>query len=57
MTLKHEAIPYLDMEAMTMPYRVKAPATLEGLEVGDKVKFEAEEADGLASVVRIEKAK
>jgi Cu/Ag efflux protein CusF len=56
-TLKHEAIPYLDMEAMTMPYRVKAPATLEGLEVGDKVKFEAEEADGLASVVRIEKAK
>ncbi len=38
--LKHEAIPYLKMEAMTMPYSVKAPATLEGFEVGDKVKFE-----------------
>jgi Cu/Ag efflux protein CusF len=34
-TLNHEAIPYLDTEAMTMPYRVTAPATLEGLEVGD----------------------
>jgi Cu/Ag efflux protein CusF len=56
-TLKHEAIPYLNMEAMTMPYMIKAPATLEGFEVGDKVKFEAEEVDGLASVVRLENAK
>jgi Cu/Ag efflux protein CusF len=56
-TLKHEAIPNLDMEAMTMGYKVKDPAMLKGLKSGDKVKFEAEEVNGEANVVEIEKAK
>jgi Cu(I)/Ag(I) efflux system periplasmic protein CusF len=56
-TLKHEAMPNLNMDAMTMVYPVKDPAMLKGLKAGDKVKFEAEEIDGQANVVEIEKAK
>ena len=56
-TLKHEAIPNLSMDAMTMAYKVKDPSMLKGLKSGDKVKFEAEEVNSVANVVEIEKAK
>lgn len=56
-TLKHEAIPNLNMDAMTMAYPVKDPAMLKGLKAGDKVNFEAEEVDGQAKIVEIKKAK
>jgi Cu/Ag efflux protein CusF len=56
-TLKHEEIPNLQMEAMTMAYPVKDPAMLKGLKPGDKVKFEAEEVNGQANVVEIKKTK
>ena len=55
-TLNHEAIPYLNMDAMTMVYTVRDPAKLKELKAGDNVKFEAEEIDGQANVVEIEKA-
>jgi Cu/Ag efflux protein CusF len=42
-TLKHGPAKSLGMdEGMTMVYRVKDPAMLKQVKVGDKVKFEAE---------------
>jgi Cu(I)/Ag(I) efflux system periplasmic protein CusF len=57
-TLKHGAAKSLDMdEPMTMVYRVKDPAMLKQVKVGDKVEFEAEEASSGYTVTKIQKAK
>ena len=57
-TLKHGAAKSLGMdEPMTMVYRVKDPALLKQVKVGDKVTFEAEEAASGYTVTRIQKAK
>ncbi|MCK1369344.1 copper-binding protein [Bradyrhizobium sp. 62] len=57
-TLKHGAAKNLGMdEPMTMVYRVKDPAVLKQVKVGDKVTFEAEEATSGYTVTRMEKAK
>ncbi|PDT74808.1 copper-binding protein [Bradyrhizobium sp. C9] len=57
-TLKHGPAKSLGMdEPMTMVYRVKDPALLKQVKVGDKVKFEAEEGDGGYTVTTIQKAK
>ena len=45
-TLKHGEIKNLDMPPMTMTYRVKDKALLNGVQVGDKVRFTAEKIDG-----------
>ncbi|WP_374594200.1 copper-binding protein [Aquabacterium sp.] len=45
-TLKHGEIKNLDMPPMTMTYRVKDKALLNGVAVGDKVLFTAEKIDG-----------
>ena len=41
-TLRHGPIPDLDMPPMTMVFQVRDPEQLEGLKVGDKVRFRAE---------------
>jgi Cu(I)/Ag(I) efflux system protein CusF len=57
-TLKHGPAKSLGMdEPMTMVYRVKDPAMLKQIKVGDKVQFEAEEADKGYTVTRLQKAK
>lgn len=56
-TLRHGPIKNLDMDSMTMVFRVKDPAMLKQVKVGDKVKFEAERVDGQITVTRIEKAR
>jgi Cu/Ag efflux protein CusF len=57
-TLKHGPARSLGMdEPMTMVYRVKDPALLRQVKVGDKVTFEAEEATAGYTVTRLEKAK
>ncbi|MGY4280961.1 Cu/Ag efflux protein CusF [Bradyrhizobium sp. LM2.7] len=57
-TLKHGPAKNLGMdEPMTMVYRVKDPAVLKQVKVGDKVTFEAEEAAAGYTVTKIEKAK
>ncbi|GKQ56042.1 copper-binding protein [Bradyrhizobium sp. Ce-3] len=57
-TLKHGPAKSLGMdEPMTMVYRVKDPAVLKQVKVGDKVKFEAQEGDGGYTVTAIQKAK
>ncbi|PAY04067.1 MULTISPECIES: copper-binding protein [Bradyrhizobium] len=57
-TLKHGPAKSLGMdEPMTMVYRVKDPALLKQVKVGDKVKFEAREGDGGYTVTAIQKVK
>ena len=57
-TLKHGPAKSLGMdEPMTMVYRVKDPAMLTQVKVGDKVKFEAESADAGYTVTKLEKRK
>ena len=57
-TLKHGPAKSLGMEEpMTMVYRVRDPALLKQVKVGDKVTFEAEEAASGYTVTRMEKAK
>lgn len=57
-TLKHGPAKSLGMdEPMTMVYRVKDPAMLKQVKVGDKVQFEAENGEAGYTVTRIQKAK
>ncbi len=57
-TLKHGPAKSLGMdEGMTMVYRVKDPAMLKQVRVGDKVTFEAEATDGSYTVTRLQRAK
>ena len=57
-TLKHGPIKNLDMDdEMTMVFRVKDPAMLKQVKVGDKVQFEAERAAAGITVTKMQKAK
>lgn len=56
-TLKHGEIKNLDMPPMTMVFRVKDPALLEGVKAGDKVMFRAEKEGGQYVVTRIQASK
>lgn len=51
-TIDHGPIPNLDMDAMTMVFRVQDPALLQGVKVGDKIQFQADRVNGQISVVR-----
>ena len=53
-TLKHGAIKNLDMPGMTMVFQVKDVSLLDKLEVGDKVKFNAENLAGSIVVTKLE---
>ncbi|UWU91544.1 copper-binding protein [Bradyrhizobium sp. CB1015] len=57
-TLKHGPAKSLGMDdPMTMVYRVKDPAMLKQVKVGDKITFEAEEAASGYTVTKMQKAK
>ncbi|MDN4059170.1 copper-binding protein [Massilia sp. YIM B02769] len=55
-TLRHGEIKNLNMPAMTMVLRVKDPAMLTQVKVGDKVRFAADRANGAVTIVQLEKA-
>ncbi len=55
--LKHGEIKSIGMGAMTMSFRFKDAKMAEGLNVGDKVKFDAEQKGDDLIVTRIERAK
>ena len=57
LTIKHGPIDNLKMPPMTMVFRVKDPAMLDGLEAGTHIRFRAEEAEGGYLVTRLQKAK
>ena len=40
LTIKHDAIPAVDWPAMTMAFKATPPALLDGLKVGEKIKFD-----------------
>lgn len=53
-TIKHGPIPNLDMDSMTMVFRVKEPDMLKQVKVGDKIKFEADRVNGAITVTQME---
>jgi len=56
-TLDHGPIKNLDMDSMTMVFRVADPAMLKGVKAGDKVKFDADRVNGSITVTKIQKSK
>lgn len=54
-TIKHDAIPNLEMDGMTMVFKAADPAMLTGLNAGDKINFQADKVNGQITVVKIEK--
>lgn len=55
-TLKHGELKALDMPPMTMVFRVRDGKLLDGVAVGDRVRFTAEKLDGLYTVTALSKA-
>lgn len=56
-TLRHGPIKNLDMDQMTMVFRVKEPQMFDAIAVGDKVKFEADRVNGQITVTKIRNEK
>lgn len=54
-TLKHAPIKNLDMDSMTMVFRVGDPTMLDKVKVGDKIEFEADRVNGAITVTKIGK--
>lgn len=46
LTIKHGEIRNLDMPPMTMVFQIKDGAMLDGLKVGDKIRFVVEKSPG-----------
>ena len=51
MTIRHEAIPEYGMAAMTMEFSIADAAQLDGLQIGDQVRFDLK---GPTEIERIE---
>lgn len=56
-TLKHGPIENLDMPGMTMVFKAADPKLLDGVKVGDKVKFAADSINGTLTVTAMESVK
>ena len=54
LTLRHERIESLDMEPMTMVFRVGEGVSLEGLGEGAKVRFQVERQQGRLVITALE---
>jgi len=55
-TLKHEEIKNLDMPPMTMVFHVRSPGMLDGLAVGNRIRFTAERINGQYTLTSVSKA-
>ncbi|MBK4738823.1 copper-binding protein [Noviherbaspirillum sp. DKR-6] len=55
LTIKHGPLRNLGMGGMTMAFRVQDPAMLDAVQVGDRIRFVAEQPNGQLTVTRIEK--
>ncbi|MFJ2987423.1 copper-binding protein [Collimonas sp. NPDC087041] len=53
-TIKHGPLTNLDMPPMTMVFRVKDPAMLDQVKVGDKINFIAGKANGALTVMQMQ---
>ncbi|OWW21739.1 copper-binding protein [Noviherbaspirillum denitrificans] len=56
-TLKHGRLYRLDMAPMTMVFRVADPKMLDQVQVGDKVRFDADKVKGALTVTKMEVVK
>ena len=56
-TIKHGPHEALDMPPMTMVFRVKDPAMLDSMKVGDKIRFKPEKVGGNYTVTDLKPAK
>jgi Cu/Ag efflux protein CusF len=56
-TLKHGPIKKLDMDGMTMVFRVADPAMLDKMKAGDRIEFEADRVNGAITVTKLGKAR
>jgi Cu/Ag efflux protein CusF len=54
-TLKHGPIKKLDMDSMTMVFRVSDPTMLEKMKPGDRIEFEADRVNGAITITKIGK--
>jgi Cu(I)/Ag(I) efflux system protein CusF len=57
MTIAHGPLVNLGMGKMTMTFRVKTPALMEGIKEGSKIRFVAENVNGELTVVALEAVK
>ena len=57
MTIAHGPLANLGMGKMTMTFRVKTPALMEGIKEGSKIRFVAENVNGELTVVALEAVK
>lgn len=57
LTIKHGELKNLGMPGMTMVFRVKHPAMLGQVKVGEKIHFIADEVGGALAVTSLEVAK
>ena len=55
-TVKHGPIAKLDMEPMTMVFRVAQPDMLKTVKPGDKIKFDADRVNGAITITEMKKA-
>jgi Cu/Ag efflux protein CusF len=55
LTLRHGEIKNLDMPPMTMVFRVADPKLLDGVAVGDRVRFAADKVGGSYTVTALVK--
>jgi Cu/Ag efflux protein CusF len=56
-TIKHDAIPNLEMGAMTMVFKAGEGVAVKDVKPGEKIKFQAEKVNGQLTVMKVEKAK
>ena len=54
LTIKHGPLENLGMDAMTMVFRVKDPAMISQVKVGDKIDFVAEDLNGALTVTKLQ---
>ncbi len=56
-TIKHDAISNLEMEAMTMVFKAGEGVAVKDVKPGEKIKFQAEKVNGQLTVMKVEKVK